>query len=134
MSLIDNQAILENYFQSVEIPQANIQKYIEVLHTKWTKIQTVIADEKIFKYIFFPSGMQFWVIVGKTDEYFILPLNFCSCNDFNFNVLIKKKEICCYHVIAQIICQNLNHFTIIYKDDTWYQDYLEDFLDRGRKW
>jgi predicted nucleic acid-binding Zn finger protein len=133
MSLIEYQAILEKYFQSVEAPRVTMQKYIQVLHTKWNKIQTLITDEKIFKYIFLPSGLQFWVIMGKTDEYFILPLNFCSCSDFNFNVLIKKKEICCYHIIAQTICQNLNHFTIIYKDDTWYLDYLEDFLDRGRK-
>lgn len=77
--------------------------------------------------------MIFWVIVGKTDDYLILPLNFCSCSDFYFNVLFKKKEICCYHIIAQIICQELNYFMILFKDDNSYLDYLEDFLDHDKK-
>ncbi|HME51240.1 MAG TPA: hypothetical protein VKM55_03420 [Candidatus Lokiarchaeia archaeon] len=133
MSLTNSQAVLEKYFDSREISRASTQKYLEVLHNKWAKIQALIAKEKIFRYNFMPSGMQFWVILGKTDEYLILPLNFCSCSDFYFNVLFKKKEICCYHIIAQIICQELNHFTAIYKDDNWYLDYLEDFLDRSKK-
>ena len=133
MSLNENQAILEKHCQSLEISQANIRRYVEVLHNKWVKIQTLIDSEKMFKYYFVPSGMHFWVTVGKTDEYFILPMNFCSCSDFYFNVLFKKKEICCYHIIAQIICQELNHFTIMCKDDNLYLEYLDDFLDRSKK-
>ena len=132
-SLTESQAILEKYFHSLEISEANIRNYVEVLKNKWTKIQTLIDSEKMFKYQFIPSGMIFWVIVGKTDDYLILPLNFCSCSDFYFNVLFKKKEICCYHIIAQIICQELNYFMILFKDDNSYLDYLEDFLDHDKK-
>jgi predicted nucleic acid-binding Zn finger protein len=122
--------ILEAHCNSARMQQDVKKKYLEVLEQKWDKISESVQGENAYRYVFLPSGMQFWLILGKTDEYLLLPPYFCSCHDFYFNAVSKKREICCYHIITQIICQGSSRFITIYKDDGMYLDYLEDLLER----
>ncbi|MEX2684349.1 MAG: hypothetical protein Q6373_022450 [Candidatus Sigynarchaeota archaeon] len=124
--------ILEAYCNSARMHQATKEQYFKVLDQKWNKVLESIRGINTYKYVFLPSGSQFWLIVGKMDEYLLLPPHFCSCHDFYFNAVSKKNEICCYHVITQIICQRSNRFLTIYKEDGVYLDYLKDLLERDR--
>ncbi len=121
--------ILEAHCTSARLPQEIKGKYLDVLEQKWDKILEIIQGENAYKYVFLPSGLQFWLIVGRTDEHLLHPPHYCSCHDFYFNAVSKKVEICCYHIIVQIICQRSNRFVTIYKDDSVYLDYLEDLLE-----
>ncbi len=123
-------AILEVHCDSARMRQEIKKKFLEVFEQKWDGISERIQGDNAFRYVFLPSGMYFWLIIGKTDEYLLLPPFFCSCQDFYFNAISKKREICCYHIITQIICQESNRFITIYKDDGMYLDYLEDLLKR----
>jgi predicted nucleic acid-binding Zn finger protein len=130
MNLDTCKSVIRSYFSNS--PSIEIGKYLKVLENKWDKIQNVITGKRSLKYCFLPSGLYFWVIQGKMDEYLVLTPYYCSCSDFYFNAISKKKEPCCYHIIAQIICQNLNQFITIYKDDGVYMDYVVDFMDSER--
>jgi len=129
MSLDQCLAIVESHFKSSGFSDSEIQEYLKILRAKWDKIEDVIRGENVRKYCFLPSGMELWIVRGKTSEYLIRPLHYCSCTAFYFNTLIKKNEKCCYHILAFIICRQLNNFTTIYKEDTVYFDYLSDFVN-----
>nr|MDO8118470.1 hypothetical protein [Candidatus Sigynarchaeota archaeon] len=124
--------ILDAYCSSVRVQQEIKDRYLEVLDQKWDKILEGIQGSNTYKYVFLPSGLQFWLIIGRTDEYLLLPPHYCSCYDFYFNAVSKKKEICCYHVITQIICQRSNRFLTIYKEDGMYLEYLQDLLEHDQ--
>ena len=122
--------ILEAHCNSARMRQEVTKKYLEVFEQKWDKILECLQGENAYRYVFLPSGLPLWLILGRTDEYLLLPPFYCSCHDFYFNAVSKKKEICCYHIITQIICQRSDRFTTIYKDDSLYREYLDDLLER----
>ncbi len=124
--------ILKAYFNSARMQEELKEKYLDVLEQKWDKILESIQGDNVYKYVFLPSEMHFWLIVGATDEYLLLPPYYCSCHDFYFNAVSKKKEICCYHIITQIISERSNRFKTILKQDNMYLDYIEDLLEHDR--
>ncbi len=126
----DCREILEAHCNSARMQQEIKKKYLEVFEQKWDRISESVQGENAYRYVFLPSGLLFWLILGKTNEYLLLPPYYCSCHDFYFNAVSKKREICCYHIITQIICQGSSRFITIYKDDGMYLEYLEDLLER----
>lgn len=129
MEKITCQGIIDVYCRSASMQEELKKKYMDVLDQKWEKIQETINNSNVYKYVFLPSGLSFWLILGATDEYFLLPPYYCTCHDFYFKAVSKKKEICCYHVITQIICHATSRFITIYKEDDAYLDYLEDLVE-----
>jgi predicted nucleic acid-binding Zn finger protein len=103
-------------------------EFLQVLKGKWEQIHEALEGENVYRYVFNPSGISFWVVIGRTNEYLVIPPYYCTCGDFYFNALIKKKQICCYHVIVQLICQQNNQFVDILKNDDEYDEYIKDFL------
>lgn len=125
------ESIVESFLASIKINPSKRKSYFKVLHDKWEKVDLVLKHQNALKYVFLPSGNEIWVIMGKTDEYLVIPGLYCSCYDFYFNAILRKKDICCYHVIAQILCEKLGKFSTFYKSDDNLNDYLEDLLDIG---
>jgi len=46
-----------------------------------------------------------WFFLGKTRTYIIIPKTFCSCVDFEINVVEREKVPTCYHLVAQVVAE-----------------------------
>ena len=74
-----------------------------------------------------------WTAMGANSEHIIYPKLYCSCQDFYLNVVIERKRNFCKHILAQIICENLNNYSeknISYNDfKTLINDELDPFVN-----
>lgn len=84
-----------------------------------------IEEGKVKNYLFHPSERTVWIVVGKEDEYQILPrVGFCSCNDFYFRVISHEASLC-YHLIAQKLAEALKRFILVENPDEAYEPLME---------
>ncbi len=51
------------------------------------------------------DGSIHWFFLGRTGTYIIIPKTFCSCVDFEINVVERKKIPTCYHLVAQVVAE-----------------------------
>lgn len=85
------------------------------------KALDIILRRRVKKYIFKPSGVVRWVVVGiEEGDHIVLPkANYCSCEDFFFQVLSQKTSMCS-HIIAQRVAETLNLYETFEEDDDLY--------------
>ncbi len=70
----------------------------------------LIESGKISKFHFNPSGRTVWIVTGRKDEYQVLPETmFCTCDDYYFRVMGRKKQLC-YHLIAQQLTEAMGKY------------------------
>jgi len=61
----------------------------------------LVEGNGVRKFRFEPSGRIIWVVRGRKSEYQVVPESmFCTCDDYYFRVMGKKRQLC-YHLIAQ---------------------------------
>ncbi len=78
--------------------------------SRFRDAETLVEEKTIKKFIFRPSGRVVWVVEGRTGKYQVIPdSNFCSCDDYYFRVMGKKKELC-YHIIGQWLAHATGKF------------------------
>ncbi len=67
-----------------------------------------LVDQHRVKLVTFaPSGRVVWVVTGRKKEYQVVPQSmFCTCDDYYFRVMGRKKQLC-YHLIAQHLADAL---------------------------
>ncbi|MBO3757723.1 MAG: hypothetical protein QXS21_04615 [Thermoproteota archaeon] len=83
---------------------------------------------RVKKYKFMPSNITFWVVVGKTNEYLVIPeSNFCTCDDFLFS-FFKGEQPFCSHLIAQRIAEALGEIEEIAESDDYYTSLIDEFV------
>lgn len=86
-----------------------------------------VEERAVKKYVFKPSGLTVWIIVGKERDYQVIPsVNYCSCDDFYFRVIGKEVPLC-YHIIAQKIAEALNKFELITESDTFFDILMKEW-------
>lgn len=73
------------------------------------KIKSAIFEKRLVRITY--KGSKFWFFKGKERDYVIIPCTFCSCPDFQFNVLLRGTKEICYHLLAQRIAEERNIFT-----------------------
>ena len=82
----------------------------KVFQKRLTQALVLIEAGKVAKYCFRPSGRTIWVVKGRKGDYQIMPDSmFCTCDDYYFRVMDKKKQLC-YHLVAQQIAEALGKF------------------------
>jgi len=91
----------------------------------WRAIKAV-EEKRILKYVFEPSGKYLWIVIGKTRKYLVIPDFYCSCDDFYFNVVTRRKRQLCYHILARRIAEILGLYETIRVSDTLYKDLLNE--------
>jgi|BEDMetMinimDraft_2_1075160.scaffolds.fasta_scaffold09707_2 predicted nucleic acid-binding Zn finger protein len=65
-----------------------------------TKTMEIINNKGVKLHIFYPSGLEFWTVVGKDGEYVQFEQGaLCSCPAFFFNIL-RNSDGTCHHVNA----------------------------------
>ena len=105
----------------------NINELYELFGQRFTKALDTLKENRVKKYIFRPSGLVVWIVVGRERDYLIMPeAEFCTCDDFYFRVLDKKVHMC-YHLFAQKIAQNLGWFETIEENDDTYDMLMNEW-------
>jgi len=65
----------------------------------------LVDGSKVSRLRFTPSGRTVWTVAGRKGEYQVLPESmFCTCDDYYFRVMGRKKQLC-YHLIAQQLAE-----------------------------
>ena len=86
-----------------------------------TRALEAVRRRKVKKYVYFPSGRERWVVVGRSKEYMVLPAaEYCTCEDFYFQV-VNGAVPHCYHILAQKIAEALKGYDLICEDDSMYE-------------
>ena len=85
----------------------------------------LIKAKQVKKFIFSPSGRVIWSIKGRKAEYQVIPdSNFCSCDDYYFRVIDRKRQLC-YHIIAQRLADALEEYDLEKLSDSSYSKITE---------
>ncbi|RLF13258.1 MAG: hypothetical protein DRJ68_01640 [Thermoprotei archaeon] len=81
------------------------------------KALEAVHEGRVKKYVFKPSGRVVWIVVGKTRDYWVIPRLYCTCNDFYINVVSRRKNVLCYHIIAQAVAEKTGKYEVFEVSD-----------------
>jgi len=80
----------------------------------------LIEKKRVKKFLFSPSGRVVWAVKGRKAEYQVIPdSNFCSCDDYYFRVIDRRRQLC-YHIIAQRLADALGSYVFEALPDSAY--------------
>jgi len=110
-----------------KLTQKHIDSLTKTFGSRFLNAWGAVKEGRVKKYIFKPSGRIVWIVVGRRRDYLIMPAaNFCSCDDFYYNV-IDKKAYLCYHLIAQRLAESLGLYDIIEEEDSFYDVLMREW-------
>jgi predicted nucleic acid-binding Zn finger protein len=46
------------------------------------------------------EGIELYVFHGRERDYLVFPRRFCTCKDFELNVVVRRAKGTCYHLVA----------------------------------
>jgi predicted nucleic acid-binding Zn finger protein len=117
---------LQRKLNKKKVIDDEVIQYIDTEYlNKSEKIFDVIR-KGITKFIYKPSDRIVWVALGENCEHIIYPKLYCSCQDFYKNVVVKRKQNFCKHVLAQVICEELNNFHLLELEDVEFKNLISD--------
>jgi predicted nucleic acid-binding Zn finger protein len=83
-----------------------------------TRTVEIINNKGVKLHVFYPSGLEFWTVVGKDGEYVQFEQGaLCSCPAFFFNILRNSNKVC-HHVNALKLSKEKSTYKKIVGDDT----------------
>jgi len=78
---------------------------------RFLEAMKLVEHGKVRQVRFDPSGRTVWVVDGRKGEYQVVPESmFCTCDDYYFRVMGRKKQLC-YHLIARHLAEALDKTT-----------------------
>ncbi len=81
------------------------EKIISAFGERGRRALKTVVSKRVKKYVLQPSNRIRWIIVGREEEYLVIPLvKYCSCRDF-FYYIMNGEAYACYHLLAQIIAE-----------------------------
>jgi predicted nucleic acid-binding Zn finger protein len=89
----------------------------------------LLEDGHVKKYTFKPSKREVWIVVGRTRDYQVLPHLYCMCDDFYLNVVIRRSDSACYHIIAQMLAEATSKFDKIAEHDEKYDLFMHEWAN-----
>ncbi|MGQ4833328.1 MAG: hypothetical protein ACP6IS_05500 [Candidatus Asgardarchaeia archaeon] len=121
--------ILMKIREEKHISPSNLQALKELYGARFINALSAVKENAVKKYIFLPSGVEIWIVVGKKKDYLILGDYYCSCIDFLMNVVIKKNRSMCYHLLAKLLAESLNRYEIFRLPDTYYKRFISEWRE-----
>jgi len=122
--------------ETEDLTENQKKRLIEIFGNRFNNAYRTLEEERVKKYVFYPSGRTAWIVVGRERDYQILPLaNFCTCLDFYFRVISHENPFC-YHLIAQKLAEALKRYIVIEKADVSFASLMEKWrktVDRKRE-
>ncbi len=109
--------ILSELSPGNEISPDDVQTLDNHFKEKATKAFEAIQKKAVQLITFSPSNREFWSVKGQEKTHLVLRHTYCDCVDFYMNVVIKRKNECCYHLIAVEIANKLKTFNHISAND-----------------
>jgi len=81
-------------------------RYVEKIlgEHRGVRVKEAIFENRIVKVEAKDESIH-WFFLGKTGTYILIPKTFCSCVDFEINVVERKKIPTCYHLVAQVVAE-----------------------------
>ena len=108
-----------------KIDENQSEQLSSMFGSRFVKAEEAIAEGRVKKYIFQPSGRIVWIVVGKQRDYLVMPAaDFCSCEDFYFRF---DRGHVCYHIIAQKIAEATGKFALFEDDDNFYEILIREW-------
>lgn len=96
------------------------EKLFQAFGERGRKALKTVVSKRVKKYILSPSNRVRWIIVGREEEYLILPVvKYCSCKDF-FYYVMTGEVYACYHLLAQKIAELSGLFSEVRELDEVY--------------
>ena len=89
----------------------------------------LLEDGHVKKYTFKPSKRELWIVVGRTRDYLVLPHLYCMCDNFYLNVVIRRSDSACYHIIAQMLAEATSKFDKIEEHDQKYDLFMHEWAN-----
>lgn len=91
----------------------------------------LVDARNVTRYKFRPSGRSIWIVKGRKGDYQVMPEStFCTCDDYYFRVMDKKKQLC-YHLVAQQIAEALGQFEASDISDSRYSEITAKWNSRA---
>ncbi len=110
-----------------KLTEKHIDSLKRTFGSRFLNAWRAVSEGRVKKYIFKPSGRVVWIVVGRRRDYLVMPAaNFCSCDDFYFNVIDQKARLC-YHLIAQRLAESLKAYDTIEEDDSFYDILMREW-------
>jgi len=78
------------------------------------KVRDAIFERRLIKITY--GDKELWFFRGKNHDYIIVPCVFCSCPDFQFNVLLRGTKQSCYHLLAQRLAVKRGAYVTLHID------------------
>jgi predicted nucleic acid-binding Zn finger protein len=110
-----------------EVEVADLRRLTSVFGQRFKRAWKAIQDQRVKRYLFKPSNRIVWVVVGKRQDYLIMPAaDFCNCDDFYFRVMDKQIHMC-YHLIAQKLAETLGKYDRYEEEDALYDILMNEW-------
>ncbi|MGQ9782283.1 MAG: hypothetical protein ACUVQ8_08645 [Nitrososphaeria archaeon] len=88
------------------------------------KVSSTLNRKAIRKHIFLPSKIEIWTVIGEEGDNLVneKPI-FCSCKDFYFNLLKRKRKFC-YHLNVFLVAKKRNIYSTFYYKDVEFESFM----------
>jgi len=81
---------------------------VETFDKNFVEAMKLVDQKRVKQVKFAPSGRVIWVVMGRKKDYQVVPQSmFCTCDDYYFRVMGRKKQLC-YHLVAQHLAEALD--------------------------
>jgi len=109
-----------------------IKEFIEFKHLELMneKIREALHDRRVIKLS--SDEVVIWVFYGKERDYLIIPKIYCSCMDFELNVIFRGVKKSCYHIVTQHVAEGSGFFRNLRVSNELINDILVEILYIGR--
>ncbi|RLF18286.1 MAG: hypothetical protein DRZ82_08530 [Thermoprotei archaeon] len=95
---------------------------------RYSEALKTVAEGGVIRVRFIPSLRILWVVKGTRRNYLVIPLIYCSCEDFYLNVVLRRTIDLCHHILAQMIADALGRFKSIEIPDDLLFKFLHEWL------
>ncbi len=85
---------IEKSLNEVEKHEKFSPKSIEAIHMK--RVIKITVNNKYTPY---------WIFLGKSGDYIVIPKIGCTCKDFLIHVVAQNQKTHCYHLETQILAE-----------------------------
>jgi len=121
--------VLEDICKTVrsegKVSEAHSAKLSEIFGQRTARALEALAEGRVKKYVFKPSGRVVWIVVGKRRDYLVMPaIDYCSCYDFYFQF---DRGHVCYHIITQKLAEATGRFDSFEDDDQFYDVLIKEW-------
>jgi len=90
------------------------------------KALEIVSSNRVKKYVFYPSNVSRWVVVGREAEYLLLPAaRYCSCDDFHYSFMKGQMHLCA-HLIAQKLAEAQGDYKEFAEEDSALDSLMAD--------